>query len=128
MREILFRGKCVEFGIYHKQWLEGFYGEDNDKAFIVRNTDFGMAGYFCDSNTIGQYTGLKDKNGKRIFEGDIVEHERHMHIVAYNDEYAGFWPFYDQDHPAGYGVIGEESEVIGNIHDNPELLEGEDNG
>lgn len=76
--------------------------------------------------TVGQYTELKDKNGKRIFELDIVKYERHIHLVTYYNEYAGFYPFYDQDHPAGYGVIGEESEVIGNIHDNPELLEGED--
>lgn len=129
MREILFRGKCVECGIYYKRWLEGFYGEDNGKALIARNTDVGMVGYFCDSDTIGQYTGLKDKNGKRIFEGDILRFPYPSTQNIYSVMWSG-GSFVRKD-PDGYylslnALNCDEYEVIGIIHDNPELLGGDD--
>ena len=132
MREILFRGQLRRKGEKVNMageplpsiWKYGGVSQYGGGAMIYQ-AEPKIEKFPVYGDTVGQYTGLRDKNGTRIFEGDIVEHERHMHIVAYNDEYAGFWPFYDQDHPAGYGVIGEESEVIGNIHDNPELLKGE---
>lgn len=126
MREILFRGKCVECGIYYKRWLEGFYGEDNGKALIARNTDVGMVGYFCDSDTIGQYTGLKDRNGKKIFEHDIVRIAvcgiYDNYVVSYDKENARF-VVGDIDFTM-VRIFSPKIEVIGNIHDNPELLEG----
>ena len=60
MREILFRGKCNETCKYNGQWIEGFYGEDDGKPIIVRSTGPGF-GYFCEPDSIGQYTGLTDK-------------------------------------------------------------------
>ena len=75
MREILFRGKCNEVGKYNGQWIEGFYGEDDGKPIIARSTDHGLIGYFCEPDSIGQYTGLTDKNGRKIFEGDIIHLE-----------------------------------------------------
>jgi uncharacterized phage protein (TIGR01671 family) len=88
-----------------------------------------------DRSTIGQYTGLQDKNGKEIYEGDIVTSshpdivEGYTWIVQWKD--AGFYPFNDVDeHAHGelrmYGVRNqlETFEVIGNIHEHPELLEG----
>ena len=72
MREILFRGKCNETCKYNGQWIEGFYGEDDGKPIIVRSTGPGF-GYFCEPDSIGQYTGLTDKDDRKIFEGDIVK-------------------------------------------------------
>lgn len=65
MREILFRGK----GINDKEWRYGFYTEQQGYHYI---TPDGVAMYEIDANTAGQYTGFVDKNGKKIFEGDIV--------------------------------------------------------
>lgn len=132
MREILFRGKCVEIGIYYKRWIEGFYGEDNGKAFIAHNTDFGLVGSVCDPDTIGQYTGLTDKNGTRIFEGDIIngdsEYFTYSHpygTIVYDS--GEFLIAFDEafEDVENLGAWANDIEVIGNVHDNPELLKGE---
>lgn len=80
---------------------------------------------------IMQYTGLKDKNGKEIYEGDVIEHIQGIYDrtkikekVFWNDELAGFNPFSDYDSDCDIYVEMETVEIIGNIHENPELLEG----
>ena len=138
MREILFRGKCNETCKYNGQWIEGFYGEDDGKPIIAHSTDRGLIGYFCDPDSIGQYTGLTDKNGKKIFEADICNinipridggFSRHNKCLCFYED--GMYKFSSYSDiyfcmGNGYGypdTCHQNIEVIGNIHDNPELLE-----
>lgn len=125
MREILFRGKCIELCKHQGQWLEGFYGEDDGRSLISHSTDIGLIGYACDSDTIGQYTGSKDRNGKKIFEHDIVRiavcGTYDNYVVSYDKENARF-VVGDIDFTM-VRIFSPKIEVIGNIHDNPELLE-----
>ena len=125
MREILFRGKRMDNG----EWVEGDLHKNTgfSKAHIhpvgerVRSFD-------VIPETVGQYTGLTDKNGNKIFEGDIVElHFSGARGVVIFDKYC----FIIEVHAFGgmeRNIIGEYDkdvlEVIGNIHDNP-LLKGE---
>lgn len=132
MREILFRGKENPSG----KWVQGF---------LVGRCHIGdwVSCTPIHSKTAGQFTGLNDKNGVKIFEGDIV---RGRHWTSYNNkspedfhlwrvdwnEKSGLIIF--KDSPTSDATLSihdfadfEEVEVIGNIHDNPELLEvGED--
>ena len=134
-REILFRGKIIELCKYQGQWLEGFFGSDNGKTFIAIQNENGLNGYFCDSKTVGQYTGLTDKNGTRIFEGDIVKitgfHTTAIAAVKYGSpsEKSTSWGWYfDDNHGHTYHLESQafcrdyNAIIIGNIHDNPELM------
>ena len=130
-REILFRGKIIELCKYQGQWLEGFFGSDNGKTFITIQNENGLNGYFCDSKTVGQYTGLKDKNGTRIFEGDIIKvllsgNPQPIGVVKYGvTGICGFCVMTERGYSNYVLDKSEYFEVIGNIHDNPELLKGE---
>lgn len=153
MREILFRGKKVN----KDKWIYGVpvkgTAYDESEMLIVESV-FYCEEYFCRGcnfdpvipETVGQFTGLTDKNGKKIFEGDIVqdgENEEYdmffrKGVVEFGEgtfdsgiyKYTGF--YYrckngDIDHNNIYDKEDNWSKlkVIGNIHDNPELLESE---
>lgn len=139
MREILFRGKTDKV-----KWVQGDLFEVFDDGFFIHDKR-------CHSvkiipETIGQYTGLTDKNGKKIFEGDIV----HLTDVRYDNEWKAVVVFGNPYCQYSWGwnlqYIGKKPkinpdillwvemedvqvycEVIGNIHDNPELMEGPGN-
>lgn len=134
MREILFRGKRVENG----EWVEGFYvnvpehykHEMSRKSYIVLINN----GLFMEviPETVGQYTGLTYKKGRKIFEGDIIQNNCNEIGVIRRGEY----DVYSRYVFGGYYCVDKTSaliewtcswhcEVIGNIHDNPELLEKE---
>ena len=127
MREILFRGKRTDCG----EWLEGnlvqpFRGNQLSSCGIMPKDPKAYC-WKVDPETVGQFTGLTDKNVGRIFEGDIIRFDDDIGYVIYNGDTASFLV----DSPNRYISMdySSEFEVIGNIHDNPELLEGgEDNG
>ena len=130
MREILFRGKRTDNG----EWIEGFYSAEEYNPYIGKIEYIPRIQIIgkCVSlgvipETVGQYTGLTDKNDVRIFEGDIIRFEDDIGYVIYNGDDARFLV----DSPNMYISMdySNEFEVIGNIHDNPEILKGgEDNG
>ena len=117
-RDIEFRGRTVIL-----EWQYGFYTMIGNKHYICTPKGKNGVVQYCidDENTIGQYTGLKDKNGKKIFEGDIVKSKYGVFKskVEWNDSFCGFFPFCNND----TGIFADECEVIGNIYENKELLE-----
>ena len=125
MREILFRGKRLDNG----QWVYGYYvGDCGDGACEIVDTGAACAPRITvDPATIGQYIGLQDRNGRRIFEGDIIKSPRGpAFLVEYVDDISSFaararentrWtPGLNKGTMQGY-------EVVGNRWDNPEILE-----
>lgn len=143
MREIKFRGKRLDNG----EWVYGYYfisERDIEDGFVWRDIPqiqqrYGDHYQYFDviPETIGQYTGLKDKNGREIYEGDIVEltntykgmNTKSIVEIAFIDfTFAGKWR--DENSPSGYmyNPLGSYNfpivtiEVIGNIYENHELL------
>lgn len=124
-REILFRGKWAE----NDEWVFGdlrhiFYGECY--PHIVDNSN-GLNNSVCglqvDPATVGQFTGLTDRNGVKIFEGDIVRYGQRGK-VEYNSGSAQFTLNFTNSTYEGFDKIPFcDCEVLGNIYDNPELLE-----
>ena len=119
MREIVFRGKRRD-GV----WVEGYYFAKPilEKHFI----ELGEEQWMVDPSTVGQYTGLTDKNGKRIFEGDIVRIYKTLFVTEWRGAEFVFGHINGQPWSYPYFASHAEScEVIGTIHDNPELLKEE---
>lgn len=149
MREILFRAKCITETCLKGKWLEGYILHDgvtgkhyihmdnclNESDNVGEEGLLRFVAHEVDPETVCQYTGLTDKNGRKIFEGDICEiHSSSMYI----DEEDGYFSVEWNEEEAGFDLCGEslafdfdciwghECEVVGNIFDNPDLLQGED--
>lgn len=139
MREILFRGKAINRDKgYHRTnykngaWVYGLVTRLYDERFENLPAEMtninGVSGIEVDYKTIGQYTGLTDKNGVRIFEGDIVRYGDTIHQVVFEQRnttaYFGLVYSEIETMPFGHYQDLKQIEVIGNIHDNPELMKG----
>jgi len=135
-REIKFRGKSIddEHGI---TWATGSLIKERDGRTFINNPLSGVSKFNGDClgsivvlvevipDTVGEFTGLLDKNGKEIYEGDIVEflqgNFKEKEDITY-ENYAGFSPFCCDDDYCPY-PNGSSVEVVGNIHETPGLLE-----
>lgn len=142
MRDILFRGKRIDNG----EWIEGYYTLERPSTFGGSVIENSKGDFRVDPDTIGQFTGLVDKNGVKMFEGDIMRSDEYPY--SFDDEkdnyYAEVCYF---DNCPQFGTVthknplskvrgisdgvgegfedneqGEIFEVIGNIHDNPNLI------
>ena len=130
IREILFRGKRIDNG----EWVEGCYTFSKKASRHIiwvqseSNAEFWHTYPIAvDPLTVGQFTGLTDKNGKKIFEGDIAKDAHHTGFVSFGEFNCSCcdgvygWSFSNGADIRYYSI----HEVIGNIHDNPELLGGD---
>lgn len=144
MREIKFRGKRVDNG----EWVYGYYWRDNSNGKHKITIDLSEDNFRChevDPETVGEYIGLKDKSGKEIYEGDVIslevyvseegttiEHDNEVkYLVPPKEDYVlGVVEFYRSgfvmtlmgDEGKVYSDIEEETIIVGNIYENPELL------
>ena len=133
MREILFRGKRKDnrnpwiYGHLHK--MDGYGTGYTEYGIQVQDIPTSRPwSVSVIPETVGQYTGLTDKNGKKIFEGDIVKYGDTVHNVVFEQRngtaYFGLVYSPLETLPCGHYQDLRQIEVIGNIHDNPELLKG----
>jgi len=136
MRKILFRGKMKD----NNKWVYGDYLHTENRAYVqppnskgIVDGQFSMVMIEVIPETVGQYTGVKDKNGEKIFEGDLITfhteyemdnddvwYEKEPYLVKWDNEIAGFEPFYLNGR---WRCDIVNLKIVGNKWDNPELLE-----
>lgn len=139
MREIIFRGQTRRYGEkvnmarekLPSNWVYGgIFPQNNGGDFaVIYQQEPEIEKFTVYADTVGQYTGVKDKNGRKIFEGDIVivtsinvDEEDGPAVIYWDDFSARFiiwWNGLSSDFECYYGY---ECEIIGNIYDNPELI------
>ena len=129
MREILFRGKRID----NDKWIEGCFVKGHSGITWIFRDEFSDRSAIMPAvipETVGQYTGLTDKNGKRIFEGDVIESWLGSFFVIKFGQYSDSeekvsgngWHAFGDYETLYFDESWEGHEVIGNIHDNSELL------
>ena len=126
MREILFRGKQSDTG----EWVEGFLLKvtiDGKSAYLIFGDNFCFDGSdvkalshaLVDPSTVCQFTGMRDRNGKRVFEGDVVVFRESKYAVEWVEKYCRFSGRNEGTVFAGFSF--DRCEVIGNIHESEPL-------
>lgn len=122
-RVVKFRGKRVDNG----KWVYGYYQELVDSVnhlYWINEPNGDITDVVPE--TVGQYTGLKDRDGVEIYEGDVLIFDGYKFVILWNEERGGFhmdyWMF---DEQYDLSEFSQTSEIISNIHDDPELMEGE---
>lgn len=125
-RTIKFRGKSAD----NRKWITGYYYHECGNTYIVEDrqslseTSRNVPCVVI-PETVGQFTGLFDKNGKEIYEGDILNNGQCNYFVCWNSERGAWWlKNKDLIYTTPLGFLSIELFVVGNIHDNPELLKG----
>ena len=135
MQEKIFRGKSIAHHGKKEEWVYGFYsnykGVNGRTHYISDDNGRSVA---VQPETVGQYTGLTDKNGRKVFEGDIVEYQYviceedgvGVYVNSVTFENGCFCIDGDSDFTLSYAIWSSDEygglTVIGNIHDNPKLL------
>jgi uncharacterized phage protein (TIGR01671 family) len=131
MRDIRFRGKRIDNG----EWVYGNYVNDNQGHFITLPLETAHRLVRVNPATVGQFTGLHDKNGKEIYEGDVVRHDNGwvseiiFGNIGYDNSRCGLTGFgyetlYDAEFDfieLNYSDSPDDIEVIGNIHEKADM-------
>lgn len=131
-------------GMHNDEWVYGYYAVIGKRSVIIKSNSESY--YSVDENlqkrsgneivdvkadTVGQYIGVDDKNGKEIYEGDIVkviEDFEEIYVVEWDEDIARYVLVQNGATMFDFGdVYGDDMEVIGNVHENSDLLEGEEN-
>ena len=127
MREILFRGKRLD----NREWVEGFYqASPSGNHYITSLCAGGAHPDKVAPSTICQFTGMTDNVGQRIFEGDIVNvlpEDDELGVIEWSDSEAMFVLNAENFRANFYNYFSTDVEVVGSIHDAPELLGGAKN-
>lgn len=123
-REIMFRG----WNKKNKRWLYGYYCVNRGEHFIAPdefvNPLASYEDYVVEADTVGQFTGIKDKKGKKIFEGDILVISQLLAVVLWNEELATFALQFQFEDKVGLKPLGgwQTMKIIGSVHENQELI------